>query len=53
MTRRRVVVDTNPGIDDAAAITYLHALDSWDLIALTSVASNVPGEVTFRQASLA
>ena len=50
MTRRRVVVDTDPGIDDAAAIAYLHALDAWDLIALTSVAGNVPGEVTYRNA---
>ncbi|HEX6987980.1 MAG TPA: nucleoside hydrolase [Bacillota bacterium] len=37
-----VVLDTDPGIDDALALLYLLALDRFDLKAVTVVAGNVP-----------
>jgi inosine-uridine nucleoside N-ribohydrolase len=35
-----VLVDTDPGIDDALAFHYLGATDGWDLKAITVVAGN-------------
>ncbi len=37
-----VLVDTDPGIDDALALHYLVATGEWDLKAITTVAGNVP-----------
>jgi purine nucleosidase len=37
-----VLVDTDPGIDDALALQYLVAAGGWDLKAITAVAGNVP-----------
>ena len=37
-----VLVDTDPGIDDALALHYLVATGEWDLMAITTVAGNVP-----------
>jgi purine nucleosidase len=37
-----VLVDTDPGIDDALALHYLVAAGGWDLKAITAVAGNVP-----------
>jgi purine nucleosidase len=37
-----VLVDTDPGIDDALALQYLVAMGGWDLKAITAVAGNVP-----------
>jgi purine nucleosidase len=37
-----VLVDTDPGIDDALALHYLVATGGWDLKAITAVAGNVP-----------
>lgn len=37
-----VLVDTDPGIDDALALQYLVATGGWDLKAITAVAGNVP-----------
>lgn len=45
MHRQPVLVDTDPGIDDALALIYLAALDCWDLRAITVVAGNVPLEM--------
>lgn len=41
MSRRPLVVDTDPGIDDALALMYLATCTEWDLRALTVVAGNV------------
>ncbi len=42
--RAPLVVDTDPGLDDALALFYLAGLDHWDLRAITTVAGNVPVE---------
>lgn len=38
--RRKVVLDTDPGIDDAMALLYLHACDSLELLGVTTVFGN-------------
>ncbi|KKB12422.1 nucleoside hydrolase [Devosia geojensis] len=50
MTRRRVVIDTDPGLDDAVAI--LHALNCgrFDVLGLTTVAGNIGLDVVTRNA---
>ena len=42
---RRVVLDTDPGLDDAFAIAYAVRSPAIDLVALTTVFGNVPVEV--------
>ncbi len=43
MTRRSIIIDTDPGHDDAFAILLaLASADELDLLALTTVAGNVP-----------
>jgi len=37
-----VLVDTDPGIDDALVLRYLVATGWWDLKAITAIAGNVP-----------
>ena len=41
MTRRRVVIDTDPGVDDAAAILLALATPEIEVAAITTVAGNV------------
>ncbi len=41
MARTRVVIDTDPGVDDAVAILLALARDELDVLALTTVAGNV------------
>ncbi len=41
MARTRLVIDTDPGVDDAVAILLALASDELDVLALTSVAGNV------------
>jgi inosine-uridine nucleoside N-ribohydrolase len=50
MSRRPLVLDCDPGLDDAVALHYLLARPEWDLVALTAVGGNVPIDVTFRNA---
>ena len=40
----RVLIDTDPGIDDAAAIMYALAAPDIDLVGVTAVAGNLPAE---------
>lgn len=47
---RQVIVDTDPGIDDAMALAYLRASPRARLIALTTVFGNASIEVTTRNA---
>ncbi|AYG62507.1 nucleoside hydrolase [Rhizobium jaguaris] len=42
MSRHRVIIDTDPGVDDAAAILMALASPEIDLLGLTIVAGNVP-----------
>ena len=40
VTRRKIIIDTDPGVDDANAIIGALADDSAEIIALTTVAGN-------------
>ena len=37
---RRVIFDTDPGIDDAMALLYLHACDNLELLGITTIFGN-------------
>jgi len=51
MTKRRILLDCDPGIDDAIAILLaLAAAESVALVAITTVAGNVPLALTERNA---
>lgn len=53
MTRekhRLVILDTDPGIDDAMALLFLHAQASIDLLAMTTIFGNAEVDVTTRNA---
>lgn len=50
MTRIRLIIDTDPGIDDAMAIFYAAAHPGIELIGLTSVFGNVPVATATRNA---
>lgn len=41
MSRRKVVVDTDPGLDDAVAILFALACGRFDVLGLTTVAGNI------------
>ncbi|GAA3367734.1 nucleoside hydrolase [Streptomyces sannanensis] len=45
-----IVLDSDPGLDDAVALQYLLGTGLWDLKAYTSVGGNAPAEQTFRNA---
>jgi inosine-uridine nucleoside N-ribohydrolase len=47
---QKIIIDTDPGIDDAMAIFYAGLSDKIDLIALTSVFGNVTAEIATRNA---
>ncbi|WP_127361612.1 nucleoside hydrolase [Actinacidiphila soli] len=40
MNRKRIIVDTDPGIDDALAILYLLGCEDADVVGVTTVAGN-------------
>lgn len=46
MARTRVIIDTDPGVDDAIAILLALASDGLDVLAITTVTGNVPVELT-------
>lgn len=50
MSRTRLIIDTDPGIDDAMAIFYAAAHPGIELIGLTSVFGNVPVKTATRNA---
>jgi inosine-uridine nucleoside N-ribohydrolase len=50
MAQRPLVLDSDPGLDDAVALHYLLARPEWQLIAFTAVGGNVPVDITFRNA---
>ncbi len=51
MAARKIIIDTDPGQDDAVAILLaLASRDEIDLLAITAVAGNVPLELTARNA---
>lgn len=49
--RRRIVIDCDPGIDDAVALMVAEAMQPQaELLAVTTVAGNVGGDLTFANA---
>ena len=51
MTARKIIIDTDPGQDDAVAILLaLASPDELDVVAITTVAGNVPLALTTRNA---
>lgn len=50
MKRTPIVLDCDPGVDDAIAMLLLHQLDQFEWLAVTSVAGNVGVERTTRNA---
>ena len=50
MSARKLVIDTDPGIDDAMAVVFASLRPEIDLIGLTSVFGNVSGETAARNA---
>lgn len=51
MTARKLILDTDPGIDDAFAIAMLTGLPALDLLAVTTVFGNADVETTTRNAA--
>jgi len=49
-TRRKVIFDTDPGIDDAMALLFLHYLPQIDLVGITTSFGNHTIDVTTRNA---
>ena len=52
MTPRKIIIDTDPGQDDAAAIMLALASPELDILGITAVAGNVPLRLTARNARL-
>lgn len=53
MTARQIIIDTDPGQDDAVAILLaLASAEALDVLGLTCVAGNVPLEMTTRNARM-
>lgn len=51
MTARKIIIDTDPGQDDAIALlTALASPDDLDVVAITTVGGNVPLELTTKNA---
>ena len=48
--KHTVIIDTDPGIDDAMALLYLHASPSIEIAAITTVFGNAGVDVTTRNA---
>jgi inosine-uridine nucleoside N-ribohydrolase len=52
MTRKTVIYDTDPGVDDAMALAFLRAHPDVDIAAITAVFGNATVEITARNAAL-
>ena len=50
MSRRKIIIDTDPGQDDAVAILLALASPELEVLGVTAVAGNVPLELTTRNA---
>lgn len=50
MSKLPIWIDTDPGVDDAAALMLAHSLPELEIVAISSVAGNVPLEKTTRNA---
>ena len=52
MNRQSLIIDCDPGVDDAAALLLAFAAPSLEVLAVTTVAGNVPGRLTQRNARM-
>ncbi|WP_321892994.1 nucleoside hydrolase [Paraburkholderia tropica] len=50
MSRKQIIIDTDPGIDDAVALLLAFASPELDVLGITTVAGNVPVAMTARNA---
>ena len=50
MKKVPIIIDTDPGVDDAYAIAMAHACPMLDVRAITAVEGNVPAKFTRRNA---
>ncbi|MEL7430625.1 MAG: nucleoside hydrolase [Pseudomonadota bacterium] len=50
MTREKIIIDTDPGVDDAMAILYAFCQSEIDLVGLTTIFGNVTTDVATRNA---
>ena len=50
MTKQKIIIDTDPGIDDAMAIFFAGLSEKLDLVAMTSVFGNVTLNIATRNA---
>ena len=52
MTRQALIIDCDPGVDDAVALMLAFGSPGLELLAVTTVGGNVPGATTARNARL-
>jgi purine nucleosidase len=52
MTRHRLIIDCDPGVDDAVGLLLAFASHDLELLAVTTVGGNVPGTKTARNARI-
>ena len=52
MNRQPLIIDCDPGVDDAAALLLAFAAPELEVLAVTTVAGNVPGRLTQRNARM-
>ncbi|MBD3837467.1 nucleoside hydrolase [Brevundimonas sp.] len=52
MTRPALIIDCDPGVDDAVALLLAFAAPTLELLAITTVGGNVPGHATQRNARM-
>ena len=50
MNPQKVIIDTDPGVDDAMAIIYAHLSPDVELLGLTSIFGNVTIDTATRNA---
>ena len=50
MAKRKIIIDCDPGIDDAYAILYALAHENIDVLGITTVSGNVNVDKTTRNA---
>lgn len=50
--KRRVIIDCDPGVDDAVMLVLAFGSPELDILGVTTVGGNVPGEMTSRNARI-
>lgn len=50
LRRRNVIIDTDPGVDDALALLFALRSDAWNVLGITTVAGNMSLDQTTRNA---